>query len=234
MIQENLERFIELRKTVGLIGVIGIMWSASGSFTILTYNINSAWEKARLRSGLQRRLIALGLVFGLVACLILLLLVTTVTDLLAEAEVPLLGRLSLSDSPLWQILSVAILPLITFLVFFVLYRWIPNTEVRTSEEFWAALVVTVLWEITSAAFAWYIASGLVYYDLLYGSLTVITVHMLWFYLNSQILLFGAYLSSAIAQSSQRWVVTIPGKEESRNNAILKQDPPLRDRPQRKA
>jgi uncharacterized BrkB/YihY/UPF0761 family membrane protein len=95
-------------------------------------------------------------------------------------------------------------------------------------------VVTVLWEITSAAFPWYIASGLVYYDLLYGSLTVITVHMLWFYLNSQILLFGAYLSSAIAQSSQRWVVTIPGKEESRNNAILKQDPPVRDRPQRKA
>jgi len=63
LIQENLQRFIELRQTFGLIGIVGLLWSASSVFTILTYNINSAWEKARLRSVLQRRLIAIGFIF---------------------------------------------------------------------------------------------------------------------------------------------------------------------------
>jgi len=229
LIQENLQRFIELRGTFGLIGIVGLLWSASSVFTILTYNINSAWEKARLRSVLQRRLMAIGFIFALVVFLILLLVLTTIADLLTESEVPILGRLSIYDSPLWPLLTVVIPPLITFLAFFVLYRWIPNTEVRTPEAAWAALVVTLLWQVTSAGFAWYVASGLVYYDILYGSLAAITVLMLWFYINSMILLFGAYLSSAIAQRSQRWVVTIPGKQHTPGDqTVLEQNPPLRN------
>jgi len=197
LIADNLERFIRLRGTIGVIGTLGLLWSASNVFSILVHHINNAWEKAKLRSFFQKRLIALGLIAGLVALFSFFWMVTWLLGVLAEMRLPVLSDPAIYQSLPWLLLTEAIPPLIAFAIFFVLYRWIPTTPVHWSEAAWGALAVTILWEITGGLFGLYIGSGLVAFDVLYGSLAALAILMIWFYVNSLIVLFGAYLCAKI-------------------------------------
>ncbi len=47
VINENLEEILEERGTAGIISLLILLWSASGMFTNLAYNINLAWPGQR-------------------------------------------------------------------------------------------------------------------------------------------------------------------------------------------
>jgi membrane protein len=199
LISQNIDRFIQLRGTVSLIGTLGLLWSASSAFTILVHQIDRAWEQARLRSFVQRRIMAIGMIVVIILLVGILWIFTGFLDLLAQFNIPILSDTHIRSTIAWKLITVAASPLFGFIVFFVLYRWVPTTPVKLSEAAWGALVVTVLWSITGLLFSWYLGSGLASYNLLYGSLAALAVLMLWFYLNSLILLFGAHLCASIAK-----------------------------------
>jgi membrane protein len=71
--------------------------------------------------------------------------------------------------------------------------------VRWWEAFWGALVATLAGEIATRGFTWYLSSGIVQYELVYGSLGAIVALMLWIYIGGWIVLFGAHLSAAVAR-----------------------------------
>ncbi len=199
LIERNIKRVLELRGTVGIVGLIGLLWSGMGVFTALAHNINRAWPYAEPRSFLRRRLVALGMIGTLAVLLILSLLSTSVLNLLPQLQVPLWDRLTIYETLLWAALSNLIPWLFAFLLFLALYRWVPNTEVKWRAAFWGALVAALAWKIAANILAWYISSGLARYELVYGSLGAVVALMLWIYLSSWITLFGAHLSAAVAR-----------------------------------
>ena len=201
LIEENLRQVLELRGAVGLISLGVVLWSASGTFTILTRNINRAWTKAPPRGFLENRLVALGMVGSLTMLLVISLLISTALNVLSRFQVPLVNVESLYGTPLWTALSDLVPWFFIFLLFLALYRWVPNAEVKWSAAFWAALVVALAWEMAANAFAWYVSSGLARYRIVYGSLGTVVALMLWIYISSWIILFGAHLSAAIAQQT---------------------------------
>lgn len=201
LIEKNIQRVLELRGTVGIVGLIGLLWSATGVFTTLTNNVNRAWPGADPRSFLKRRLVALGIVGGLAGLLIFSLASTAVVNLLPWLSVPLLGSVSLYATSLWAILSNLIPWLFKVFMFLALYLWVPTVEVKWSAALLGALVAALAWELVTAAFTWYLSSGLASYELVYGSLGTIVALMFWIYLSSWITLFGAHLSAAIARPS---------------------------------
>jgi membrane protein len=69
--------------------------------------------------------------------------------------------------------------------------------------FWGALVAAVAWELVTDAFTWVLSSGLIHYELVYGSLGAIIALLFWIYLISWILLYGAYLTAAIDESKEQ-------------------------------
>jgi membrane protein len=201
LIENNLQRVLELRGTVGLVGLIGLLWSAMSAFEVLANNINRAWPGAKPRSFLERRLVALGMVGTLSALLAFSLVSTTVLDLLPQLQVPLRGGVSIYETPLWGALSNFVPWLFTFFLFLALYLWVPNIKVERRAAFWGALVAALTWEVAANGLAWYLRSGLVRYELVYGSLGAVVALMLWIYWSSWITLFSAHLSAAIAQRS---------------------------------
>src|SRR6187200_2452577 len=66
VINENLEEILQARGTAGVISLLILLWSASGMFTNLAYNINLAWPRAARRNFLQSRLVGLWMIFGLI------------------------------------------------------------------------------------------------------------------------------------------------------------------------
>jgi membrane protein len=204
LVRKNITRVLAQRGTVGVVSIIGLLWAATSVFTILARNINKAWHCAKPRNFLQRRLMGLIIVGILAGLLILSLLSTTMFKLLPrlDGQTSLWGGVPLYETLTWKIASRLVPWFFTFVMFFGLYHWIPNTKVHWSEAIGGALVAATAGEITKSGFTWYLASGLVKYQLVYGSLGTLVALMLSIYLSSLIILFGAHLSAAIAHHRQ--------------------------------
>ena len=109
----------------------------------------------------------------------------------------------MNETPLWTTFLGSAPRLLVFFALWGLYRWMPNTKVRWSEAFWGALVATPAGEIATDGFSWYLSSGIVHYELVYGSLGTVVALMLWIYIGFTITLFGAHLSAAVARHKRR-------------------------------
>ncbi len=202
IIRSNVEQVLSRRGAVGFIGLIGLLWSGTGVFTVLVNHVNRAWTEAEARGFLQQRLLGLGIgLIGVVAALLSLSLITTpVLNVLPRLELPWGGEIRILDRPLWTLFATGLPALVIFLVFLNLYRWVPNTTVAWSEAAWGAGFVALAFEIAKRGFAWYVSSDLVNYRLVYGSLGAVVALLLWIYVTSWLILFGAHLSAAIARS----------------------------------
>lgn len=202
VIVNQIETVLAARGAVGLFALITFLWSASGVFNTLTAHINRAWYSSNARGILHQRLIALGIVAGLVALTYGSLVATTFFNLLP------VSRWVIWENPsTWEtisnISSEYVPLLIRLIIFYLLYRIVPATRVRGMAAFWGALVAAVAWELVTDAFTWVLSSGLIHYELVYGSLGAIIALLFWIYLISWILLYGAYLTAAIDESKEQ-------------------------------
>lgn len=211
LIVNNIQQVLDLRGTLGLVGLIGTLWSATGFFTILTGNVNRAWSKATERGFWARRLVAMAMIAVLFGLLVVSLLSTTALNLLSGLRVPLWDSATIYDTPLWPVLSTLVPWLFTFVLFVALYRWVPNTQVPRAAALWPAVIVSAVWQIGASIFSWYVSSGLAAYQVVYGSLGTIIAIIFWIYLSSWLILFGAHLGAAIAAHAQG----APGQERQR-------------------
>jgi len=199
LIERNILSVLELRSTVGVVALFGLVWSATGALTVLARNINVAWPEAEPRNFVQDRLIALGMITGLALLLTISLISSTVLNVLARFSIPFGGGQSVNETPIWTGLIGAVPRLLVFLALLGLYRWVPNTSVKWSHTFWGALAATLGGEIATNGFTWYLSSGLVRFELVYGSLGTVVVLMLWMYIGALVVLFGAHLSAAVGR-----------------------------------
>lgn len=193
-ISENLREILEERGTAGIISILTLLWSASGMFTSLAYNINLAWPRASRRNFLQNRLVGLWMIVGLIGLIMLSLLLSWITH-----RLPVMDIANAYPSALFvlRLLSILASWLFIFLVFITLYHWIPTLRVKWSATIWGALIASLAWKIVTAGFSWYLGSSFGQYQLVYGSLGAIVAFLFLIYIISLITLFGAHLSAAI-------------------------------------
>ena len=200
LITGNIKQLVALRGSMGLISLLILAWSASKALATLVDNINHIWPTTNRHSFLIPRLMSLSIILLLAVLLALSTLFSGALDILHDLGESSLGiDMSFSQTTTEYIVSVWVSLLVKFIVFCVLYLWIPRTRVKWKAATLGALVATVGWELTTSAFTWYISSGLANFHVIYGSLGAMTALMAWFYLSSIVILFGAALTSAIDQ-----------------------------------
>jgi membrane protein len=204
VINENLRQVLEERGTAGIFSLVILLWSASGMFTNLAYNINLAWPHASRRTFLQKRLIGLWMILGLIGLIVLSLILSWMTSKLPLMDIAHASPLSMI---LLRLISGFGSWLTIFLVFLTLYRWIPTLRVGWSATFWGALIASLAWKAVTAGFAWYLNSSFGQYQLVYGSLGAIVAFLFLIYVISLITLFGAHLSAAIENWEKKVNVT---------------------------
>lgn len=198
LIERNINSVIDLRQTAGIVGLISLLWSATGVFTMLAVGINVAWDKSKPRGFLQQRLVALAMVAGISVLLLLLPIATSLLNFLPMLSMELVSGTFLA-TPLGIIFQNLTPFIIYFLIMLVLYRWVPDIHVPWNAALWSAFVAAVVLLAANRGFTYYIGSGLARYDVIYGSLGAIVALMFWIYLGSWIILFGAHLGAAIAE-----------------------------------
>lgn len=194
LVSENLDHLIKARGTVGAVGLLTLLWSASGMFTNLTNSISLAWPERARRNIFQVRLIGVGFVIGLCA-----LLVVSLALMGFLSVTPALDRENGSTftQSLWSFITGLGSWFSMLLLFVLLYNWIPTTDVPWRATVWGAVFTTLGWRAAIRGFTWYLKSGFGQYQLVYGTLGAIVALLFLIFILANIMLFGAHLSAAI-------------------------------------
>lgn len=196
LISANIDQVLQNRGAMSILGVLGLMWAASGVFGVLTANLSRAWPTIRTRNVLRMRGMSLAIIVGLFALLLAFLFAQTLLGLLAEREEALGVRVPISLAV--QFASRGLAYVFSFLALLLMYRILPNTAVRWTEAAIGAISAFVTINMLGRALGWGIAAGLVRYNLVYGSLGSLVLLMFWTYAMSFAILWGSHVSAAIA------------------------------------
>jgi membrane protein len=165
---------------------------------MMVHHITSAWPETERRSFFQKRLFGLAMVIAIVLVLFLLMLSSTLLNMLVRYRDTVPGLELIFSSWLWNFGAKALYWGVPFLFFYSLYRIIPMGRVPIKAAGFSALVITVIWRVASSGFQWYLSSGFARYEVIFGSLSAIVVVLLWIYISSLILFFGAHVCAAAA------------------------------------
>lgn len=197
LLEQNIVRVLEMRTSIGVIGLVSLVWSATGVFSALAFNIDLAWEKARRRNFIQKRLVGLAMLAVMAFLYLLFLIITIVGKSLPAVLGSFWGIMILESGTIIRAFNFLSAWAVIFVIYFSLYRWAPLVRVSWKPAAIAAAVATILWQAVLTAFSWFIRTGISTYELVYGALGTIVALLLIIYLYAWIALFGAHLCASI-------------------------------------
>jgi membrane protein len=197
LVEANLQQVLQSRGAVGLLGLVGFLWSGSSFFSILARNINRANPNSHPRNFLEDRVVAFSMVGFLTVLMGLSIVSNTVTGLIPKTDLFYWQGKPIHETILWRYLIKLIPFLLTLILLVSLYRYIPKRRVGWRGVLIGSLLSALSWQAVTKLFTWVLAEGWVQYELIYGSLSTVVALMFWIYLISTITLFGAHLSAVI-------------------------------------
>lgn len=198
LVQANIRHLIDSSGTMGVMGTVVLLWSATLVFAGFSQNINLAWTNSTSRHFLTERLIGLMMIGIVIIVLIVILIINTLLDVLPMFFPAFFAVYLDKMSGIHQALLDYLPFFTTFALFLVMYRYVPNVKVRWRESCGGAVFSVMALELTKKIFVWYLSFGTSSYQLVYGSLGVVVAFMLWVYISSCIILIGGHICAAIA------------------------------------
>jgi membrane protein len=202
LIEEQLTRVSSSASTAlslgAIVSLLLALWSANKGTQSLISALNIVYDEPEKRGFIRLTLISLGLTLGIILFLIVgLAAIAAMPALFANLGLPESIK-QLASWLRWPILGLAFV--IGLAVF---YRFAPSRdEPRWRWVSWGAVAATVLWLVGSALFSWYV-SNFGSYNETYGSIGVVAVLMMWFWLSALIVLLGAELNAEMEHQTER-------------------------------
>ena len=194
IVTDTLEGVANVSGALTVVGLVGMAWAASAMFGAIRKSLNIAWDTDVHRPVVQQKLVDLSLVLGLGILLGASIVGTGALRTLQALSDDNLGPLSEGSGLLWSVLPLFLPAVFTFLVFTLLYQYVPNVPTPFRDIWPGAVLATVLFELLKNLFALYIANFNNYAGA-YGALGGLLLFLLWTYLTSNILLIGAELAA---------------------------------------
>jgi len=190
-----------------------VIWAGSWVFAVIERAVNRIWG-TKPRPFLHGRLLTVGMIFA--AGLVLLLsvfatsILVTLQQYLGMLPLRVLERyrwLMILGSAFWQLIFLLSSLLVTFTLFGLVYKFMPNASVQLRDTVPGAVLAGVLWEFAKYIFA--ISLHYFHYDQIYGSVGAVVAVLTWGYVSSLILLFGAQLTEVFHREHMGEPVLLP-------------------------
>jgi membrane protein len=198
-----LSDFVNKKAVFGIIGIGGLIWAASRIFSVVENSLNIVWRVDKGRPYLKSKLLSIVLVPFSVVVLVASVLLTALYSIVTHRTIPLLN-LSLQEiGYTTKILQIGVPLFLGILLFFLLYKAIPNRKVPTSSALVGALFAGVSWEVAKLLFDLYIKH---YTNLerIYGSFGTLVVVLLWIFYSAFIVLVGAEFGATFEEVSRKY------------------------------
>jgi membrane protein len=193
---------------------IVVLWAGSWVFAIVERALNRIWGTTH-RTFLHGRLLTLAMIGAVGLLLSVSVLLTSVLVYFQDIGERLSPR-QLERYPLLlsvgtlasQIIFAAVSLLVTFAVFSMVYRFMPNAFVTFRDTVPGALIGSLLWEAAKYVFAW--SLNYFNYEQIYGSVGAVVAVLTWGYVSSLVLLFGAQLTGVFHREHMEHPLPAPG------------------------
>ena len=195
------------------VGILGTIWAASGAFAAFINALNRAYDVQETRPFWKVRGIAILMTLGLSALLL--------TGVLLLVAGPSLGRtiaeiFTLGDEFMiaWNIARWPAALLFMVATVALLFYFAPDANQPFRWITPGGLVGIVLWVLASVVFNLYLSSDFNTYNKTYGSIGTVIILLLYLYISSLTILFGATLNATLVRI----------KEEVSGEQILDAEP----------
>lgn len=191
--QENIIQIVEQPKGGLLtIGILGTLWSASSGMNAFITATNLAFNVKEERSFIKVRLLSIALTIGMIITIVVALILPVFGDVIIQF---LRSFLQLPEQTvlLFQLLRWIISIGVMALVLMLLYHFAPNMKNPFRKALPGAILTTILWQLISLGFSFYI-NNFGNFSATYGSLGGVIILMLWFFLTGLILMVGAEIN----------------------------------------
>ena len=180
------------------VGILGTIWAASGAFSALINALNRAYDVQETRPYWKVKGIAILMTLGLSALVLVGTLLLIAGPSIGEtiAEVFTLGDefVVVWNVARWPAALLFMVVTVALLFYFAPdagqpFRWITP----------GGFVGIALWVLASLAFNVYLSSDFNTYDKTYGSIGTVIVLLLYLYISSLTILFGATLNATLVR-----------------------------------
>ncbi len=189
-VEDLVNQAIARRDRVGVISVVGLLWTGTRMFGSMIKALNIAYDVDDSYTFFQRLLIQVVMLFTVGLFFVAALASGFLLGLLWEALQILPGNESIA---LWVIQGF-VGWLVILAGFFLVYRFMPRAQQNWRAPLTGALIASLLFILVRPLFLYYI-ERFANYNIIYGSLAVLVIFMIWTWLTSWITLFGGEVAS---------------------------------------
>lgn len=179
-------------KSLGTISVsvIFLLWSARKGFFALSKGLHRAYDTKNNYIKLQVKSLIT------TSVLVLLVIIVLVLSVFGNTIIEFLGNRFNIPPTLLNIFEITRIGVygVLFIVVLLMYRFIPGHGIRLKHHIPGAIIATLGWYLCSFFFSMFIDmfKG---FSIMYGSLTSITLAMMWVYFGMYIILIGAEINN---------------------------------------
>jgi membrane protein len=193
-VRQLTDRLERVEGSKSWLGVLVVIYGSTRLFRALRRALNQLWgidleaiesaRKAHVKYGLRYGgAFALALFSALLVALIVV-------------EKSAFAFVVLSPAAVWAV-DLATSVAITFLLFFVLFRFLPETDVTSREAALSSVVSTVLFALGSTLVTAYVRHK--HMNDLYAGASAVVLAVVWVYYSAQVFFFGACIGAALRE-----------------------------------
>lgn len=188
------------RVSIGISGMLLLVWGALGVFGAITSAVNHAWNVERHPNYLMHKVVSFVMLAAAAALFLVAVMAMSARPLLDATwgawlaeRFPWIQVVAFVSGVWGRTLAVTVVAAL-------LFYFVPNTSVRFADVWPGALVTAFLWQLALWAFAWYIAQP--NRLSVHGSIGSVVGFLLWVYVSAAVFLYGVEFTAAYARLRQ--------------------------------
>lgn len=192
--EENINDFVN-KPNGGLltVGILGTIWSASNGMNAFIGAMNQAFNVEESRPFYLVRLLSIGLTIGLIFAFLIAFFLPVFGGIIIR-QLENIIYIPGSTAMILNVLRFIIAFFVIFTIITILYRIAPNVNKTFKGLFPGAIVATIIWQMVSIGFSFYV-SNFGNYSATYGSLGGVIILMLWLFLTGLALVIGGEINA---------------------------------------
>ena len=196
--QSLLFSLVDDRGWFGVLGLVGLIWASTRLFGSLRTVLEIIFEiPPEERLGIvEGKIHDIKMVVVVGSLFLLTISLTAALRWVKNYGVGFLGLDAYNISWFWSSTSMAVAFLITFMMFFFVYRYVPDRWIPRQDAAIAAVFCSVLFELAKQVFVSYLAEFGRFLEL-YGSFTNLVAVSFWVYYSSIVFILGGELARIV-------------------------------------
>lgn len=178
----------------GIVGILILLWLSSVLLGSIRAGLNDIFRLAYVKNYFVYKLKDIILTVMVLFLVLIMLYVIPMSNFIVNALMAFIPEVI--EQYVSSLLLLGISLGVSYVNFYLLFRFVPNDKVKRRVRFWATIFSVVFIEISRNIFAWYISQS-TSYSKFYGTFAIIASMCVWVYYLTTILLLSAELSQLI-------------------------------------